>query len=123
LEKLVIDNEICGMALRIVKGVELREGFSKDLYGDIYNGEHFLTSPHTVEWLREEFYFPSDVISRENYQVWESTVGKSAGEKAHDKVNNILHEKQDDLLDNAIVEELKKIMLSDAKKYGVDKLP
>jgi trimethylamine---corrinoid protein Co-methyltransferase len=123
LEKLVIDNEICGMALRIVKGVELREGFSKDLYGDIYNGEHFLTSPHTVEWLRKEFYFPSDVISRENYQVWESTVGKSAGERAHDKVNEILKKEQENVLDSKIANELEKIMLVDAKKYGMDTLP
>ena len=123
LEKLIIDNEICGMALRLVKGVKIREGFSDDLFGDIYDGEHFLTSPHTLEWLREEFYFPSEVISRENYQVWESTVGKSAGEMAHEKMNEILKEEQGNVLDSAIVNELEKIMLFDASKYGVDKLP
>ncbi len=123
LEKLVIDNEICGMALRVVEGVKLRDGFSDDLFGNIYDGEHFLTSSHTIEWLREEFYFPSDIISRENYQVWESTVGKSAGERAHEKVNDILHEEQENVLDSTILAELEKIMLADAKKYGMDKLP
>ena len=123
LEKLVIDNEICGMALRLVKGVELREGFSKDLYGNIYDGEHFLTSSHTIEWLRDEFYFPSDVISRENYQVWEGTVGKSAGQRAHEKVKQILQQEPENILDSAIADELKKIIMFDANKYGMGKLP
>jgi len=123
LEKLVIDNEICGMALQLVKGVELREGFSEDLYGNIYDGEHFLTSSHTIEWLREEFYFPSEVISRENYHVWETTVGKSAGERAHEKVKDILQQEVEIVLDSVVANELKKIILVDANKYGMENLP
>ena len=123
LEKLVIDNEICGMALRLVKGVELREGFSEDLYGNIYDGEHFFTSSHTLEWLREEFYFPSGVISRENYQVWETTVGKSAGERAHEKVQEILQKEPENILESPVTKELEKTILADAKKYGMEKLP
>jgi len=122
-EKLVIDNEICGMALRLVRGVELREGFSSDLYGDIYDGEHFLTSAHTLKWLREEFYFPSDVISRENYQVWESTIGKSAGERAHEKVEEILRQEPKNILDAGKSRELEKIMLEDARRFGMEELP
>lgn len=123
LEKLVVDNDICGMALRLIKGVQLRDGFSNDLYGNIYDGEHFLTSPHTLEWLRDEFYFPSDVISRENYQVWESTVSKSAGERAHEKVTEILNKDDDNVLDATVFDELEKIILFDANKYGMEKLP
>ena len=123
LEKLVIDNEICGMALRLVKGIELRENFSEDLFGDIYNGEHFLTSPHTVKWLREEFYFPSEVIDRLNYQMWLSVDGKSAGDRAHNKVNQILSQAEAPQLANHIKKELEKIMNQDAKKFGMDKLP
>jgi len=123
LEKLVIDNEICGMALRLVKGVELRKDFSKDLYGNIYDGEHFLTSPHTIEWLRDEFYFPSNIISRENYQVWNSTVEKSVGERAHEKVNDILKQEPVNLLNSQVSNELTNMLLADAKKYGVERLP
>ncbi len=123
LEKLVIDNEICGMALRLVKGIKLRDGYSKDLYGDIYQGEHFLTSPHTLQWLREEFYFPSDVLSRENYQVWNGTDGKSAGERAAKKVTEILSHEPTATLDEPRARELKNIILADAKKYGMEELP
>jgi len=124
LEKLVIDNEICGMALRLVKGIEIRDGgLSEDLYGDIYDGEHFLTSPNTLKWLRDEFYFPSEVIDRANYQTWLATDGKSAGERAHDKVKQILQKEAPPVLDDAFVNELDQVMLSDARKYGMEKLP
>jgi len=123
LEKLVIDNEICGMALRLVKGIELREGFSQDLYGDIYDGEHFLTSEHTIKWLREEFYSPCEVIDRANYQTWLTTDGKSAGERAYEKVKQILQQQPPPILEGSIVKELERIMLRDAKKYRMEKLP
>ncbi|NOZ60917.1 MAG: hypothetical protein GXO74_04480 [Calditrichaeota bacterium] len=123
LEKLVVDNEICGMALRLVKGIELRENFSEDLFGNIYDGEHFLTSPHTLQWMREEFYFASQVISRENDEVWNEKGAKSAGERAHEKVKEIIAKAPPVSLDKEIANELLKIMQADAKKYGMDKLP
>ena len=51
LEKLVLDNEICGMALRMVRGIEARgDRLAGDLYGDIYAGDHFLTSEETLRY-------------------------------------------------------------------------
>jgi trimethylamine--corrinoid protein Co-methyltransferase len=123
LEKLVIDNEICGMALRLVKGIELREGMSNDLYGDIYDGDHFLTSEHTIRWLREEFYFPSEVFDRANYQTWLATDGRSIGERARQKAQQILRQEPPPPLDEPVVNELAQIMLKDATKYGMEKLP
>jgi trimethylamine--corrinoid protein Co-methyltransferase len=123
LEKLVIDNEICGMALRLVKGIELREGVSNDLYGDIYDGDHFLTSEHTIRWLREEFYFPSEVFDRANYQTWLATDGRSIGERARQKAQQILRQEPPPPLDEPVVNELAQIMLKDAMKYGMEKLP
>ncbi len=123
LEKLVIDNEICGMALRLSQGVELRENFSADLYGDIYNGEHFLTSENTIRWVRDEFYLPSDVISRDNYQIWKASDGKTAGERAHEMVKEMLAKEFEPVIKNEVITELEKIILADAKKYGMDSLP
>jgi trimethylamine--corrinoid protein Co-methyltransferase len=123
LEKLVIDNEICGMALRLVKGIELREGgFSEDLYGDIYDGDHFLTSPTTLKWFREEFYFPSDVIDRNNYELWKQNDGQSAGERAHNQVKQILENNEPSPLATKVQQELSQIMERDARKFGMEKL-
>ncbi|MDZ7330692.1 MAG: trimethylamine methyltransferase family protein [candidate division KSB1 bacterium] len=123
LEKLVIDNEICGMVLRLVNGIVLRPGMSDDLFGDIYDGEHFLTSQHTIQWLREEFYSPSEVIDRANYQTWLSTDVRSAGERAHQKVQWLLQQPPAPELSEAIAKELGQIMITDARKYGMNRLP
>ena len=124
LEKLVLDNEICGMVLRLVNGIQLREaGFSEDLYGDIYDGEHFLTSASTLKWMREEFYFPSDVIDRENYDMWKQNNGEPAGARAHRKVEEILDKNEAPLLTKEIQKELLQIMQHDAQQHGMEKLP
>ncbi|OQX95999.1 hypothetical protein B6I21_02530 [candidate division KSB1 bacterium 4572_119] len=123
LEKLVIDNEICEMVQRKIRGVELRDGFSQDLFGDIKAGEHFLTSAHTMEWMREESFFPSTILDRESYESWEKTGGKSAGERAHQKVQEILQKDQMVGLDAKAVNELKKIMTTESRKYGAEELP
>ena len=124
LEKLVLDNEICGMALRLVRGIELRQGgLSEDLYGDIYDGEYFLTSTNTIQWLREEFIFPSEVIERNNYHTWLSKGGKSAGQRAHERVEQILEQEAAVSLYEGVLGELQKIMLAEMQRYGVDSLP
>ena len=123
LEKLVIDNEICGMAMRLGKGIVLREKFAEDLFGDIYEGEHFLTSPQTLKWMRDEFYFPGQTISRENEEIWSSEGSKSAAEKAHEMVEKILMKPIQQHLTKETMKELRDIMTSDAKKYGLTDLP
>ena len=67
LEKMVIDNEICGMARRLVQGISPRgERLAEDLFTEgLYEGDHFLLSPTTMKWFREEFFYPGSVISRE----------------------------------------------------------
>ncbi|MFZ5516886.1 MAG: trimethylamine methyltransferase family protein [Candidatus Zhuqueibacterota bacterium] len=124
LEKLALDNEICGMALRLVKGIQLRQGaLGEDLYGDIYDGEYFLTSPTTLRWLREEFIFPSELIERESYPIWLAQGGKSAGDRAHAHVREMLSRQVENPFDADFLRELTRIMSAEAKRYGADSLP
>ncbi len=71
LEKLVLDNEICGMTLRMAKGVEPREDFpAVGLFQELLTEKHLLIAKHTRRHLREEHYFPSAVIDRANRSRW-----------------------------------------------------
>jgi len=55
LEKLVIDNEICGMALRLVQGVVQRDDpIALELFEGLTPNAQFLSLPHTRKWYREE---------------------------------------------------------------------
>jgi len=122
LEKLVIDNEICGMALRLVKGIAQRdEPLAVDLFQDITPESQFLSKPHTRKWYREEHIFPG-IIDRDTYDEWVGKRKKSAAQRAADKIKEILDQPVS-LIDTPVQKELEKIMLADAEQNGFTSLP
>jgi len=124
LEKLVVDNEICGMALRMVRGIEARgDRLGGDLYGNIYDGEHFLTSKETLRWFREELDQPGSVIDRDTYDVWLSRGKKSAWDRACVEVDRIMSSYTVEPLPGDSLKALKRIMKDDARRMGIDLPP
>ncbi len=120
LEKLVLDNEICGMALRMVRGVEAREErLGGDLYGDIYAGDHFLTSAETLRWFREELYLTGPVVDRDNYDTWVLRGKKSAWDRARQEVERILGSHAVEPLPGDSLKALRTIMKDDARRMGI----
>jgi len=74
-EKLIIDNEICGQALRLKKGIEVsKETLAIDLIKTIAHDGNFLTSKHTLNWFKKEQYIPTLVLDRErrSYQKYDT---------------------------------------------------
>jgi trimethylamine--corrinoid protein Co-methyltransferase len=121
LEKLVLDNEICGMALRMVRGIEARgERLAGDLYGDIYNGQHFLASKETLRWFREEMDQPGSAIDRNTYDVWKNQGKKSAWDRACGEVERIMNSHTAEPLSDDSLKELMNIMKKDAQRLDVD---
>ena len=124
LEKLVLDNEICGMALRMVRGIEARgDRLGGDLYGDIYDGDHFLASEETLRWFREEMHQASSVIDRDTYDVWKSHGKKSVWHRACEEVERILSSHSVEPLPDDALKALMDIMKDDARRLGVDLPP
>jgi trimethylamine--corrinoid protein Co-methyltransferase len=124
LEKLVLDNEICGMALRMVKGIEARgDRLGGDLYGDIYDGAHFFTSNETLRWFREELYQAGSVIDRDRYDVWKSHGKKSAWDRACGEVERVMSSHTVEPLPDDSLKALMSIMKHDARRMGIDLPP
>ena len=124
LEKLVLDNEICGMALRMVRGIEARgDRLGGDLYGDIYEGQHFLASEETLRWFREELHQADAVIDRDTYDVWSSLGKKSAWDRACEEVKRIVSSYTVELLPDDSLQALMSIMQDDARRMGIDLPP
>ena len=120
LEKLVLDNEICGMALRMVRGIEARgDRLGGDLYGNIYDGDHFLTSKETLRWFREELDQAGSVIDRDTYDVWRSHGKKSAWDRACLEVERIMSSHTVEPLPDDSLKALKSIMKGDAQRMGI----
>jgi trimethylamine--corrinoid protein Co-methyltransferase len=124
LEKLVLDNDICGMARRLIHGVVQRaEVMAEDLLCGIEEGDHFLTSPSTLKWMREELFFPSKAIDRLTKEAWEGAGGSETLRRCSAIVEEILSKHVPRLLPKETVSELIKIMRGEAKRYGVEHLP
>jgi trimethylamine--corrinoid protein Co-methyltransferase len=123
LEKLVLDNEICGMALRMVRGIEARgDRLGGDLYGDIYDGVHFFSSEETLRWFREEMYQAGSVIDRDTYDAWKGHGKKSAWDRAREEVERVMSSHKVEPLPNDSLKALISIMKDDAQRMGI-KLP
>lgn len=124
LEKLVVDNEICGLVDRMLKGVEPKEDFpSLPRFEEMLRDEHLLISDHTRRYLSEEIYFPGPVIDRANRSRWQEEGSLTLGERAEAEVKRIISEYEPIKLSAEIKSELTDLMLFEAKKYGMSKLP
>jgi trimethylamine--corrinoid protein Co-methyltransferase len=123
-EKLVIDNEICGMTKRLVRGIIPREEkLAEDLFGDLADGQLFLTSPRTVAYMREEVTSPGAAIDRQPRELWQSRGSKDALRHAHELVNSLLAKHKPQALPDDVRAELVRIMTAEARRYGMDRLP
>ena len=121
LEKLVIDNEICGMVLRIIRGLEQRDNIiAKDVLLDAVETKKFISHPHTIKWFKEESFYPGKVIDRFTDEQFYINGGKSSFEKAHIAAEDILSTFKPILPAEDVVKEMRKIMEIEFSKYGAD---
>jgi trimethylamine--corrinoid protein Co-methyltransferase len=107
-EKYVVDDEILGMVMRAVEGVNVNEDtIAFDLIKDVGPGGNFVTAKHTRQYMRREHYQPllSDRDSRDD---WTAKGAKDTWQRAAQRVNEILegegHSLQGDLRAKVLAE-------------------
>ncbi len=124
LEKLVVDNEICGMTFRLIDGIEPKEDFpSLPLFRELLQEKHLLISKHTRRHLKKEHFFPGPVISRANRSRWHEEGATTLEERAHGQVQKLLASHQPSNLAEDIKNELTLLMQAEARRFGQDQLP
>ncbi len=124
LEKLVVDNEIAGMALRLVRGIEPREDFpAQPHFEEMLAEGHLLIAKHTRRHLRQEHYFPGPVIERANRARWEAEGRQTLGARAHREVERLIADYQPSRLATNTKDELTRRMETEARGCGMDTLP
>jgi len=91
-EKMVVDNDSVGMALRAVKGVETnKDTIAADVIEEVGPAGHFLDHEHTMKHVRSEFYFPT-LADRKQRSIWESEGSKDTFTRAHEEAKRIFAE-------------------------------
>jgi trimethylamine--corrinoid protein Co-methyltransferase len=124
LEKLVVDNEICGMAQRLVRGVEPRDDFpARPLFEELLREKHLLIAGHTRRHLRAEIAHPGPVIDRANLARWTQEGSLTLGQRASREVDRLVAAWQPSRLGDEAKAELERRMAAEARRAGLDRLP
>jgi trimethylamine--corrinoid protein Co-methyltransferase len=124
LEKLVVDNEICGMTYRLLRGIEPRDDFpSIPLFEELRSKKQLLIAAHTRRHLREEITFPGAVIDRANRERWREEGQLTLGIRAAREVERIVAAWQPSRLSEETKRELTRLMRREAQRYGMGGLP
>ncbi len=124
LEKLVVDNEICGMTFRLLRGIEPREDFpAAPIFEELLREKHLLIADHTRRHLREEIWLPGPVIDRANRERWHKRGGKTLGERAAREVERLVERYTPSRLPDDSKAELTRVMEAEARRHGMERLP
>ncbi|MCX6565273.1 MAG: trimethylamine methyltransferase family protein [Candidatus Aminicenantes bacterium] len=123
LEKMVIDDEVCALAYRLIDGIVPREEIlAAHLFEGFGPETNFLSMPHTRKWYRAEHLVPI-VADRDPYDTWESRGAASIADRAAGRVKDLLDKNPPNLPKSDIVSDLRRIMEADARENGVSFLP
>jgi trimethylamine--corrinoid protein Co-methyltransferase len=124
LEKLVLDNEICGMTYRLLEGIEPREDFpALPIFEELLREKHLLIADHTRRHLRKEITFPGPVIDRANRDRWLKEGCLTLGQRAAREVSRLIDKYTLSRLPEETKAELTRLMEREARRHGMEALP
>ena len=108
-KQYVIDNEIIGMVMRAVRGIDVTdETLAVGVYRRVGPGGNFLADPHTVQWMRKEHYVPK-LSDRQLRINWEKSGRPCVEEKAKAFARKILKEHKPLGLPNEMNDQLRRM--------------
>jgi trimethylamine--corrinoid protein Co-methyltransferase len=82
LQSYVIDNDIIGMAKRVLRGIDIDpDRLALECIERVGPAGNFLGDEHTIAYMRDEFYYPA-LADRTTRMTWESEGKISSEERA-----------------------------------------
>ena len=124
LDKLVVDNEICGMTARLLRGVEPRDDFpARPLIEELVRDTHLLIAKHTRRHLKDQIWFPGPVIDRANQARWLEEGALTLGERAAREVRRLAAEHVPPRHSEDVRRDLVRVMEREAERHGMSALP
>ncbi|MEM2293021.1 MAG: trimethylamine methyltransferase family protein [Candidatus Aenigmatarchaeota archaeon] len=118
LEKLVIDNEICKIALRLKEGIKVdNETLALEVISNVGPGGEFLTKKHTHEWFKKEQILPTNVIDRVVREKWTELGCKDTAQRAREIAKKLIKEHKPEPLPKTVEEKLDDLIHKLHTKY------
>ncbi len=101
-EKFVMDADQCGLASRLLAGVDLSsDGQAMDAIFEVGPGQHFLGAAHTLANF-ENAFARSEVANNDSFEQWQEEGGLDAAQRANGIWKRMLDDYQDPGLDPAV---------------------
>ncbi len=98
-EQFVIDNDINGMALRALQGIELSEDtLAVDVIEKVGPGGNYLTQRHTIDHLRGKEYYTPLTSDRRSRDAWTKAGMLDARDRAREIAREILSRERPTLI-------------------------
>ena len=106
-EKFVMDADQLGVLHRLAAGVDMSEnGQGMDALREVGPGGHYLGCAHTQANFKDAFW-RTDVLDYKPYETWEEEGGRATQALATARVEKLLQDYQQPMLDPAIAEALR----------------
>ena len=123
LEKLLLDHDACGLALRLARGIERHPGDPVALLGELVAKGSLLGHAHTRAHWRQELTVPSASIDRATYGDWEKSGALWAHQRAAVEVPRRLAARSAEPLPAPLAAELGAIIAAEGRRWGAETLP
>lgn len=108
LEQYVIDDEINGMVMRAVRGLEINEQtLAAEVIEAVGPGGNYLTEKHTLNYMKKEMFMPQ-LANRMSYDIWKEKGCKDVAQLAREKVSELLAHETGTVFSQEIIKELHK---------------
>ena len=123
-EKLVVDAEAIGAALRLRRGVTAStDSLAAAMFAQTgLNGE-FLKLRETRQLFRTEQHLPSSVIDRSTLRAWQEQGGRDTAARAGARVAQLLASYERPALGTGREAALLQVIEAEARRSGLDRLP
>jgi trimethylamine--corrinoid protein Co-methyltransferase len=119
MEQMVAADEIIDMVKRILQGIPVDDDtMALNVMEAVGPGGHYLDTEHTYNRFRTEIWQPK-LIDRQNLEGWTLSGSKRYGERANERVKQILEAEEEPLFDEAAHKELRRVCeLADERHKG-----
>jgi trimethylamine--corrinoid protein Co-methyltransferase len=107
-EQYIIDDDINGQVMRLVRGLQVtEESLSLDTIDEVCNGEgHYLSHRQTLDLMNSEYYYPH-TADRASRADWEASGSLDIRERARRQAREILQRSFPEIIPQAVDQRLR----------------
>jgi trimethylamine--corrinoid protein Co-methyltransferase len=107
-EQYVIDDEIIGMSCKVLEGIAVDdEHLAIEAIAAVGPGGSFITSPHTMAHMRQEYFSGNGVADQDSREKWMEKGSRDTRTRAREMAKKILAKEEKSYLSSAVEKAIK----------------